>query len=361
MYIREAIIEDDKTLGDSGTETTDINIVDPITELIVRFKIQNDTSVTHNTPADIAVDKIELVDGGKTLYSLAGEQAIAAACFDLGQWPDSWYDESASVYQRIAIPLVFGRYLGDPEFGFDPTKLVNPQVKLTYAKNAAHLTGSVRYGLTARIMEGIASPSKCLFWKTVEEFTSASSGVHVVDMWTDNPWRRLAVRARYSGLQLYNILTHYELTCDAGKLQIFDCDQPEFHNIVQQMFGPYEYVSLIRFDEPRLEELWMDGRAIATIMGAETPGVNISGYSSNWSWFWTRAYQDSDGAGVADAKGYCKIAGYFPHSTLGYQFGVPDKPETWFDPRPFGDIDLKLTQGEASATVQVALQQPVTL
>lgn len=357
MRFREVSIVDDETQStDSGTKTITLNLLDPITELILRVDVTN-TAVLHNAPAETIIDKIELVDGGRTYWDLTGEEAVAAACFDLGKWPQGWYDESAGVGQSISIPMIFGRFLGDPLFAFNPRALLNPQIKVTYAKASGHTTGTVKLGLTARVMEGTGAPSQALMWHRVESFSSAASGVHRVEMPADYPYRRMAVRSYQQSLQQYNTLTHYKMSCDEGAFIPFDLAQWELYDIVKQMFGPFEYVSMIRFDEPRVEDMWMEGNAIMLAGGAEAPGVNVSGYSSNYSWFYTRAYQDSDGAGVADAKGICKISGHFPHSTICYQFGLHDDPATWFNVADFKAIDLDLTQGESGSATSILVQQ----
>lgn len=357
MRFREVAILDDETqTSDSGTKSININLTDPITELILRVDVTN-TAVLHNTPAETIIDKIELVDGGRTYWDLIGEEAVAAACFDLGKYPNAWYDESAGVGQSISIPITFGRYLGDPLFAFNPAALLNPQLRITYAKASGHTTGTVKLGLTARVMEGIGAPSQALMWHRVEAFLSAASGVHRVEMPVDYPYRRMAIRSYYQGLQQYNTLTHYKMSCDEGSFIPIDLAQWELYDIVKQMFGPFEFTSLIRFDETALRDMWMEGNAVMLVGGAETPGINISGYSSNYSWFWSRAYNEA-GTGQSDAKGICQITGYFPHSTICYQFGQHDDPATWFNIADFKAIDLDLTQGEVSCAVSVLVQQP---
>lgn len=54
-----------KTLGDSGTETIDINVDEPITQMTVRFGVTNEAAVARSVPVDSVVSKIEIVDGGQ--------------------------------------------------------------------------------------------------------------------------------------------------------------------------------------------------------------------------------------------------------------------------------------------------------
>lgn len=240
MYYREVILEDDKTLADSGTETFDINILEPITELLLKYKVKNSTATAADVPPEKTISKIELVDGGQTYLSMTGYEAVAAAAYDKGRWPPHSYCEVLSSNQRITIPLLFGRYVGDPEFGFDPTRLRNPQLKFTWAKDALHLTGNVSLGISAKVMEGVAAPSKALFWKAVESWTGGTSGVKVVDMFSDYPWRRVMIRSFEADNVIETCISHFKLTCDADKLIVFDCDAAEFQDINIASFGPFQ-------------------------------------------------------------------------------------------------------------------------
>ena len=96
MHYREVILEDDKVLGDSGTETFDINILDPITELTLRYKVVNAGAVAINVPPQKTISKIEIVDGGRTVLSMTGYEAVAAAAYDKGFYPSHLFSAIAS-------------------------------------------------------------------------------------------------------------------------------------------------------------------------------------------------------------------------------------------------------------------------
>lgn len=360
MNYREVVLEDDKAVGDSGTATIDINVKDPITELIVRFKAKNyATGSVDDQPPELQISKIEIVDGGATKYSLYGEMAVAAYCFDAGKWPPCWYDEQVSANQRINVPIRFGRYLGDPLFGFDPTRLTNPQLKITWTDQALYLDDYMTLGVVAKVMEGVVSPSKCLMWKEVETFVGAASGVKTVDLWTDLPYRRMMIRSYYVSEVMSGILTHFKMDCDAGKLIPFDLDESEFSDILEDMFGPFTLRKKDMFDHAGRAQAWMGGK---TVVSAQTNAAEsfVQAYCSGWSYYDQIALK-WDGTNRNDAATDVLVHGYFPHCTRCYQFGDSDDPTTWFNAPGFGDIDLKLTQGVASAECTVALQQPVSL
>lgn len=359
MYFREVQIEDDKSVGDSGTLTVDINIKDPITALIVRFKVKNGAATVVNEPVEVQISKVELVDGGQVYYSLNGPMAVAAACYGLGKWPHSWYDERANNNQRINFPLLFGRYLGDPEFGFDPTRLVNPQLKITWADQALYLDDQHQIGITARVMEGVPAPSKCLLWKEIEAWTSAASGVHTVDLPTDYPYRALLIRPYEAGTIPTSVITNFKLDCDVGKLIPFDLASHEFRDVIKQYDGPFQYRNFCRGSHATLREAWL-GETFGVQATPESNGYMAFTYTAFWSFYYMNVMLH-DGTDSPTVAAQVVPNGLFPHSCYKYPFGVENDPATWFNARGFGDIDLKLTEGSINAAVAVAVQQPRSL
>lgn len=348
---RDILILDDKTVDNSGTHTQDITIQEPITELTIDMEIKNDTSIVHDEPVEKAISKIELVDGGEVFWSLTGQEAVAAACFDVGHWPTHRYQEGLSQMQRITIPMRFGRWLGDPLFAYTPSKLDNPQLKVTWAKASGHLSGSVTLGVWAKIMEDLAAPANCLFWKGVESFTSAASGDKDVKLPHDYPYRRMLIRAYKSDTIPTNIVTNFKLDCDMGKFVPFNLNVKEFRYLMQNFFGPYELKKMDHVSQNSYHQTWMAGDTFAS-MAHESVGQ----YANAWA-TGSIMYQQTESV-TADMRAEVLIWGYMPHSCFAHQFGLPEVPETWFPTRDYGEEILWLTQGAASATVSVAVQQP---
>ncbi len=351
MLYRDILVLDDKSVDDSGSYTQDLNIPQPITELTIDMVIKNGAAIVHDEPVEKAISKIEILDGGETYFSLTGQEAVAAACFDTGRWPSGYYIEDISGYQEIAIPIRFGRWLGDPAFAFTPKKLDNPQVKVTWAKASGHLTGSVTLGIWAKIMEDLAAPGPCLFWKDVESFTSAASGDHDTKLPHDYPYRRLLIRAYKSDTIPESILTKFKLVCDMDVFKPFDLNTKEFYSMMQNFFGHYTFKKMDRVSQNSYDQTWMGGDTFA-MLAIETVGNPASAWATG-----SILYQQVM-AIAADLRAETLIWGGLPHSTFAHQFGDPDDPESWFPTKKFGEEILWLTQGAASATVSVAVQQP---
>lgn len=357
---REVQIEDDKTLADSGTIGVDLDVKDPITELMVRYYVANEAAAQHNSAPELTIAKIELVDGGRSLMSAYGETAIAEACFDTGRWPHVDYCEVASYGQYVHIPIRFGRYLGDPEFGFDASRLTNPQLKFTWVDSASYLTGYTKLGVTAKVMQGGPRPSKCLLWQDVETFTSVGSGVKRVEMPVDRAYRRMLIRAYVQGSLPWSILTHFKFDIGMGEIIPFDLAGSEFEDVCQQHFGPYDYRALIAGDYNETRECWMAGST--SVQSETSEGMHlINTWCSGNPYYYVWTWEDDGDTAQADQLSEVWVRGMYPHNCFPYQFGRPDDPETWFNPTAHRRVDLHLTQGVAAAECTVAVQVPVTL
>lgn len=354
---REVAIEDDLSVGDSGTLTVDLNIKDPITALIVRFKVKNDGATVPNLPPEVHITRVEIVDGGQTYWSLNGQMAVAAAVYGLGRWPHHWYHEQATANQRINFPLLFGRYIGDEEFAFDPSKLLNPQLKITWTDQALYLDDNHQIGITARVMEGLPSPAQCLMWKEIEAWTSAASGTHKVDLPTDYPYRSLMMRAYEAENIISNVWDHFKMECDLGKYIPFDLDMHEFKDITKQEDGPFQLLKFDRLVANEVYDAWM-GETLNVMATGPATNYSINAYSAFWSHYWNLAWKTDTLAVYENATVQNMVVGYYPHNSILYRFGRRNDLETWFPSTQYGEIALKIDESDADFAASVAVQQP---
>ena len=115
-YMQEVTID----IGTSGTKTYDLDYEDPITQLDLYFEGTNGASGNKASPFERCISKIEIVDGGKVLWDLPGEVALAAYVTDAEAYPYSEIEESQAGSVRQQIPIRFGRWLYDEQFAFNP-------------------------------------------------------------------------------------------------------------------------------------------------------------------------------------------------------------------------------------------------
>jgi len=354
-FQREIVMVENEAVADSGTYILDLDITDPLTRLEVGFYVTNGASVIKETPPASVVSKIEVVDGGMVLYSLTGQEALAAGAYDLKVYPSRFLTELANNPQLDNMVIAFGRYMGDREYAFDPRKFRNPQLRVTWAKASGHLTGGCKLRVSGTLLEGIAAPTACLLWKEIESFTSTASGEHVTELPTDWPYDKLMVRAYISTANMINIITRLKLDCDSGKYVPFDFTTEYF------MYRQRAYVNdletemqCVRDDGERCQH-WMGNGAYVggnNCGGSTIVGVVCSGMDA------INAVLKTDAGAAASAVPFMMHPrGHAFESTYMWPFGRSEVADDWFSASTFGSIKLRLTQGLASGAVGVAVRQ----
>lgn len=355
MMYREVLLLPEKTMGDSGTETIDLDVTDPITQIGVFLKVTNvATNARRAIPTKI-ISKIELIDGGTVYASLSGVEAAGIAFYDTGHYVPCWYTEVPDVTQNVFLPLRFGRYLGDPLRNFDPTRLRNPQLKITWSKNALHLTGYVKMTVHATILDGVAGASSCLLTKAVREFTTASTGVEQTELPTDYPIRRLYVRPYLEDELPYEVVSNYKLDCDSGKFIPFDIAASDLIKLLETEFG-YCWIRQMCYRESATFADSFLGRAFAGSHGSGDGGY-ITGLSASGTPYVYIHVCTHAGGSVDEAAVEINCFGSLPHYVHAIPFGLKDDPATWFNAGAFRKVVLSLTQGVASATCSILAQQ----
>ena len=356
---REVQIADDESVDAAGTKTFDINVKDPITSLIVRHNILNGGATVPNQPPELAITHIEIVDGGRTYWTLCGPLSVGAAVYGLGHWPAHFYNERSDQGQNINVPLLFGRYLGDEQFAFDPRTLLNPQLKITWTSPALYDDDNTTLGVTARVMEGLPTPPQCLMWKEIDAWTCAASATHVVDLPVDYPYRALMMRAYDVANVPSNIFDAFKMDCDVGKFIVFDLNDDEFRDIIKQQYGPYSNRNFVQGEFATWRQSWL-GETFQVAVNAEATDCVAQAWSAGWGYY-SFATRNFDGTGDPARSAQAMPVGYFPHNCYLYPFGRPDSPDTWFPAAEYGEIKLKIDESYAGATGKVAVQQPRTL
>ena len=353
---REVKILAQKSITDSGTETIDINVDEPITELRVLFAVTNDAAVADEVPPESCVSKIELVDGGTVYSSLSGREATAVSQYEKSIWPRHSYTAEANGWQEVVWALQFGRYVGDEEFAFSPTRLLNPQLKVTWAKNALHVADSCYLEVLARTMQGISLPSKALLTKTIKAWSTAGSGYEECDLPTDYPYRRLYFRAYEKETWFGTTWKNFELNCDVGKLIVFDLGSNVMRGLMKDVWGLARYQEYVEADNGVMHQSHL-GECKQMSCVPTVPSMNVYGNPTTPGYVRMYAYNMA-GAAQTDIKTQCEFVGLCPENAYCYPFGRQDDPATWFNAPRYGSVKLIIEEGSAGAAASVFLQQP---
>jgi len=365
MKPREVLLESDKTVDDSGTHTMNIDITDPITAMYIQFRATNGATSNVASPASHCISKIELVDGGRTIWSMPGLMQRGLNAHLMGVTPHSKISEIGGDSQYDNIPIYFGRYKYDPNYAFNPTSFLNPQLKVTWnlaAVNAVGATGFVtatgRLTVQAHVMEDVAAPTGCLVNMEYEDFTSAASGDYISELPRDRVWRALLVRAYEAGVALNTSLSNLKLTFDNGKYIPFDMSIPKFWRMMVSDFGVINSEVLAYVDDAAAFQNWL-----AFVIGANVNGrtashiVTANNHDNSQS---TVNIQDDAGSTQTGAGVWFRGRGTSLENCVVYPFGHPQYVETWLNPNAYKNAKLYLTQGNAGANVKVALQEVLT-
>jgi hypothetical protein len=342
-------------LPDAGTYLVDIDIVDPITKIELALSLMNGGALTSDLPPASLVSKIELIDGGEVYWTMPGQMALAVGCYDLGAYPANFLCELANNPQYQYWYMMFGRWFNDPLYAFDPTRLRNPQLRITWARNALHLTGSLRLTVVVYTMEGVPKPTHMLAWKELDAWTSVGSGDRITEYPCDWDYEKVALRTHIITANPQNLVSNLRLSCDVGKFIPFDMSSWFFVSQMKEWFGPYHYESMVTYNNGQTRQHWGGASALIGVRNAgsnDFVGAVVSGNSfATMSCF---AFGGGAGTGVS---AWLEVACHMPESVFCFPFGQRNDPATWFPVGTFKSIKLITSMGLAGGTMEAAVRQ----
>jgi len=272
--------------------------------------------------------------------------------------PDHDYPETGGSYQRAQFRLLFGRYLGDPEYYLDPAKFRNPQLRckntLTISATAGYTSGTGTVTILAHLLEqGYKARRGTIRVREFKEFTSAASGEVKVEIDTKEVLRRLYVRSYESAVNFETDITKIRIEDGAKDRVTDDIRMVDLFSILAERYG-------LAQDEKRLLAANDDTRlcCIQTIrevaIQAYTTARNASIDAVSGEQVTIDLYDLATPTAETTARPLSLIAkGFAPWATVAWDFGVPEDPDSWWDARAFDKIYCILTQGGAGALVQV--------
>jgi len=360
---REVFLEKGKTLGDSGTQTIEIGVVDPISELHILMWATNGATSNKNNPIARNVTKIEVVDGADVLFSMDGRLAQALAYYWTKKYPYKAWQEYGGAAQEDVFPIRFGRWLWDPIYALAPGKFRNLQLKITW--NLANVTavgatgfesGSAKLTVIARIMEALAEePTGFLMHKNHYSFTSAASGDERIDLPTDYPYALLMIRAWESGVGINSSITNLKISIDEDKDIPLDMSLAYIEELIEEEYGLIEHGIRMYGDHGDVKQVWLAMQERAAL-NCETDPV-IANFHDLMNGQMTLDLYNHDGITATGKMLQCKVQGQLPWNCVGYSFGKLDDPTTYLQAQEHGKIRAILTQGDAGAEVDIVLSQ----
>lgn len=366
MFFRKSYIASRETLNDSGEKTWDVGVTDPITMFWV--EIRNTNGATSNIDNWVAecVSSIEVIDGSEVLFSLDGQEALAYGCYALGRMPYQLVEEQGGNTQNLSIPILFGRYIGDTEYSFDPKRFKNPQVRINwnFATNTAvgatgFVSGSGRATILAEIMEGAPNPRAYISAREQKTWTTASSGIEYTDLPTDYPYLAVMVGARKAATATFSTVSNLKLHGDQEKVVFFDMRMSDLIRYSSQFFGPFSYDHrLLVSDNTTVYFLIKQEEAVQFLCQNLDDVVFRYVNSAHGE---GKLYMDSAGsAETTDRLVDVSVSGWCPLNFVWIPFGDMQKQDEWLKANVFKNLKLEATQGSADGTGYICIVQAKT-
>lgn len=349
MNYRRAVILPETAKSTAGTHTENIELTDPISRLVMRFRATNgaDRCVQAAHPAAL-ISKIELVDGSDVLFSLGGHEAQALNAYEEGETPDTEIIDGNDDNQHCTFHINFGRFLWDPLLAFDPNRFKNPQLKITHNYQAVDSGAVAGYLLIHADVfdEKQVVPLGFLMSKEIEDLTLAGTAFKYTDIPTDHPIRKLLLRAYLTNSALNSQLDEVKLSEDNDKKIPLDVDMDQYLRDMMSVWTP-------------LQEHWQIRGQTTTTAWYAMPTYwpvfyGMSQYSEDW-WRDSTYYQAERQAIAADAAmsgpamGVCY--GYVPHHVVEFPMGLQNEIEDWYDVTKLGSLKARLKGLSGSTAV----------
>ena len=263
--------------------------------------------------------------------------------------------------------ILFGRYLNDPEYVFQPTRYRNPQLKVTFNKAAIRTaagdgfaTGdNIKLSVVDHIIQEGATPRGFLSAKQAYSYTTGSSGDKRIDLLTDYPTRLLLIRAWLQGYDIDELFTDAKLTFDSDKYILLNRKVKQLDTLALNMFGTGSLKHDMFFGHGDSIRLIFNKEPFALVY-AQTPGTpRMFNLTAQWSSLLSEVevYAHDGSLDTTDRKVTCWEHGHAPHATLPIVMGELMKPETWMDMKGYAKAELVVSQAVGSAVGEIVQEQ----
>lgn len=358
MFYRLATILAVETHTADITKVIDIDVKDPISQLVITYEPTSVGSASPNGHPALCISLIELIDGSDVLFSLSGVEAQAADFYHNKREPPNILFYTNGNKSEAIFNLNFGRFLYDPLYAFDPKKFTNPQLKITIDIDGgaiAPVTGDLTV-LAHLFDEKPITPVGFFMHKEIKSYTLTNSAHEYTDLPTDYTYRKLFFRAqRYGTGPEYQIDT-LKLSEDTDKRVVINHTMFQILRALQGQTPPYrEWI--IGWGTTSATNFYCTPTYWPAFAGAlwrtATTPAGLCFYSGDGG----RFSETQEGAGP-NWQAICE--GWAPHGVIEIPFGLQDEPADWYNVSNIGNLklDVKGTSSVGSSqTAEIFLQQ----
>jgi hypothetical protein len=337
----------------------------------VEIRATNGGTSNANNPVSSNVKKIEVVDGSEKFHSLYGPMERFLSLLGGSAMEDEFISESASAVEWARFYILFGRYLGDPQYFLDLSRMSNPRLEVDWNEaevNTAGATGfvsdsgviSIRY-----LIDQLGPfPSQMGYLRAIEKdkWTSASSGDHITELDTKYPLRTLITRAKLAQYRCDQVLTDVKLSLDSDKFIPFNDKVAHVVRQNAQQFKLKQMASVVHkaADAGNLYLPVQDVMQVAITpkMAVTSLIAGLTSKAADWVGLVLRGH---DGATYATATDLETIfAGLAPYACFAHRWDFPGYPDQFLPLPNYGEAKLYLTMNTANAACRVAVEEVAT-
>ncbi len=325
-----------------------------------------------------AIDKIEIIaDGSEVIYSLEPTEIEKWYEALQGRALQGKQSEAAAAVQHAAFPLMFGRWLFDPEYFLPLEKFKDVKLEVTYsptiAADGGFATGTTTFDVM--LLQSFAEPGvaykgtlKC---RQLKAFTSLASGDDETELPDGIDIRNIGIYAYETAVADGTDITKVILEDKASGEKLFESDWPQLMDLSRELHG----ASIIH----DFELFALDNDTLATRMGeiqgwsieATIPDVDATDifYLAKFDAIagdrLTLCYMkgtivaagESLATQATDGQIFVRVWGKSPSYFGLIPYDYMDVPGTYLKTSSYGKPTVVLSQGGADAAVKVSVQE----
>lgn len=377
-YLQRRYIKKQHTLAsDAATYTVDLPASNVLSALEVHLAWTNGTTYNQVRSLATEIDKLEVIaNGSMEIVSVTGYELAKLAHLLLGRSLMGARNQGPSAVQSVMLPLLFGRWIGDPNYYLNCAAFTSLELKITYSPTISatvgYATGTGVLDVIGYMYMGGAPGMQAGYLKTSRKknFSSAASGDEVVELPLGHPYRLVAVTAYEAAIADGVDVTEYQLRLNDGEVfpSVGRWTDQQKDNQFRLGIDPGEGGIAFLTSADTLESecgALLDGNvqcAFAYGAGADFPIYNLLSAAGGLI---TLSGQLVEGSATYAAAAVDTVDRTLRWGARGHGVGnaiiLPTydlyDPELWLPSREYDSVDLILTQGGAGADVSVLLQE----
>lgn len=289
-------------------------------------------------------------NGVENFKDVWGPTAIAEYMLQYKKLPPSIIDEMSGNYQRECIPIMFGRYLGDKQYGLDLSKFGETRLEITndFALADLQATTNIYYDIDMYFWERLAAPPNFIGSSQISSHTwNGNSQEHTFKVPKKFKVRRILLGCESNPTdgtsapadRSHDSLKYLKYTYKTGSLVHFDDDL--FRNDQDPMWGYPDFVTVEKLVEPRTSyrvDTMIDRPISVQVTPAysadpgEVTPITFCQFVDRWATY-RRA--------VAGYQGRLLATGYGALSHKCIHEDEPDDETGWLDPDVEADVEVK--------------------